>query len=47
MTENEETTYAVTELGNAVYHAFIEAYRKKHPELSEEQAFQALRDGKE
>ena len=43
----EEATYEVTELGNAVYYAFIEAYRKKHPELSGEQALQALRDGKE
>jgi hypothetical protein len=44
---SDDQTYEVTELGNAVYHAFIEAYRKKHPELSEEQALQALRDGKE
>jgi len=44
---DEDTTYAVTELGNAVYYAFIEAYRKKHPELSEEQALRALRDGTE
>lgn len=44
---SDDQTYEVTELGNAVYYAFIEAYRKKHPELSEEQALQALRDGKE
>lgn len=44
---SDDPKYEVTELGNAVYHAFIEAYRKKHPELSEEQALQALRDGKE
>jgi hypothetical protein len=43
----EETTYELTESGKAVYYAFIEAYRKKHPELTEEQAFQALRNGKE
>ena len=46
MTE-EDATYEVTQLGNAVYYAFIEAYRKKHPELSEEEALRALRDGKE
>jgi hypothetical protein len=44
---SDDQKYEVTELGNAVYYAFIEAYRKKHPELSEEQALQALRDGKE
>ena len=44
---DEDTTYKVTDLGNAVYHAFIEAYRKKHPELSEEEALRALRDGTE
>jgi hypothetical protein len=44
---NKETTYELTESGKAVYYAFIEAYRKKHPELSEEQALQALREGKE
>jgi hypothetical protein len=43
---DEDTTYEVTELGNAVYHAFLQAYRKKHPELTEEEALRALRDGK-
>ena len=43
----EETTYEVTDLGNAVYYAFIEAYRKKHPNLTEEQALKALQDGTE
>jgi hypothetical protein len=40
----EETTYELTESGKAVYYAFIEAYRKKHPELSEEQAAKAVRE---
>ena len=44
MTENEETTYELTESGKAVYYAFIEAYKKKHPELSEEQAIKAVKD---
>ena len=44
---SDEPTYAVTELGNAVYHAFIQAYLKKHPEMTEEQAYRALREGKE
>jgi hypothetical protein len=42
----EDTTYEITEAGNAVYHAFIEAYRKKNPGVSEQQAIEALRDGK-
>lgn len=44
MSENEETTYELTESGQAVYYAFIEAYRKKHPDLSEEQAVKAIRE---
>lgn len=44
MTENEETTYELTESGKAVYYAFIEAYMKKHPEASEEQAVKAIRE---
>jgi hypothetical protein len=43
---DDEAKYEVTQLGNAVYYAFVEAYRKKHPELTEEQAIAALRDGK-
>jgi hypothetical protein len=43
---SEDATYEVTELGNAVYHAFLEAYRKKHPELTEEEALRGLREGK-
>ena len=43
MTENEETTYEITESGKAFYYAFIEAYMKKHPEASEEQAVKAIR----
>lgn len=42
-----EDTFSLTESGNAVYYAFIEAYRKKHPELTEEQARQALTEGKQ
>jgi hypothetical protein len=42
---DEETTYELTEQGKAVYYAFIEAYRKKHPELSEQQAYEAIRNG--
>ena len=44
MTENQETSYEITEEGKAVYYAFIEAYIKKHPELSEEQAAKAIRE---
>jgi hypothetical protein len=44
---SDEDTFVVTETGNSVYYAFIEAYRKKYPELSEEQARQAIREGKE
>jgi len=44
MSNNEETTYELTESGKAVYYAFIEAYLKKHPEASEEQAVKAIRE---
>ena len=40
-----DETYELTEQGKAVYYAFIEAYLKKHPELTEEQAVQAIRNG--
>ena len=41
----DEAGYEVTQLGNAVYYAFLQAYMNKHPELSEEEAIKALRDG--
>jgi hypothetical protein len=44
MSEQVETTYELTESGKAVYYAFIEAYMKKHPEASEEQAVKAIRE---
>jgi hypothetical protein len=47
MSKNEETTYELTESGKAVYYAFIEAYMKKHPEASEEQAVKAIRESLE
>lgn len=42
-----EETFSLTEAGTAVYLAYLEAYSKKHPELTEEQARQALREGKQ
>lgn len=45
MSDDDKTTYEITEQGNAVYYAFVEAYRKKNPHLTEEQAIAALRDG--
>jgi hypothetical protein len=44
MSEDTEPTYELTESGKAVYYAFVEAYMKKHPELSEAQAVKAIRE---
>jgi hypothetical protein len=40
----EDETFSLTDSGKAVYYAFIEAYKKKHPEASEEQAAKAIRE---
>ena len=40
----ENETFSLTEAGKAVYYAFIEAYKKKHPEATEEQAVKAIRE---
>lgn len=43
----EEVTYSLTETGNSIYLAYLEAYSKKHPELTKEQIKAAIREGKE